>query len=181
MIKRVLKRKQLAPFANALDLCSKVQRKEGEDKEQVNRFKYRCARNMAKAVSLYNETTEKQDKAFSPDEEILAYWDARHSILEKYARKDKDGNPIVERNANGEEFVLDRRSKPKADKELEALQKKMKRAVKRLQAGVESHKAILEEEVELEIMTWPFSDLPDGISGGWYPEIAPMLTEVPKE
>jgi len=119
-------------------------------------------------------------KDASEDEEIAAYMAAQNVVLEKWAKKDGEGEP--QKAENGAWDVAEE-DHPSVKAELVPIKAKYAEAVKRQEKRNADLKAendaYMEGKVDVRLYTVPWENIPERIGGGYLVRISPMITDAP--
>jgi hypothetical protein len=118
------------------------------------------AYNVIKNTKLLQPEIDALQKAGELSEEFKAFEIERMALAQKFAKKDKEGNPVIENNS----FVL--ADQAGFDKEFKLLQKKHDKAIKARESQVAEFNKLLEEEIEVDFFTVKLSDVPQSITPG---------------
>lgn len=153
MKKRVLTNKQIVAMWNGLNQIAQLEQSVG--------FGYVVARNMAKLRPII-ETLE---KSIAP---IPEYVDAHRKLLLEWSEKREDGSPVV---INGQHSIPDMAGFNEAIAKL-----KHQTSQDRHEEDVE--KLMMSKE-EIDVLTVPFSLLPENIKPGLLEVVLPMIDDPP--
>ena len=135
-----------------------------EDLETVNNLKgIKFNSTIDKNRELIESETGGIKKHSKPSPEFENYDNARLEILQKYANKDDNGQPIYTQNEGFVKFDIP----PEKQKNLESDVAKL----------VKEYDRLLLEDVKLEFKTFTLEDLDDNITGDQYKIIKLFLSE----
>lgn len=118
------------------------------------KFAYAVIRNL----NILQPEIEALQKSAEPSKDFNIFEMARVELAKKHAKKDKNGEAVVEAN----QFVIE--NKEKFDKEFVLLRKKHKEAVANRDKQIAEYNKLLEEEVKIELFKIKMSDVPQDIS-----------------
>jgi len=134
------------------------------------KFAYAVARN----VDILKREIDSLRKANVPSEDYMKFEEARAKLAESHAVK-VDGTPQKKFEDGMERFVI--RDQAKFEKEFEELRVTHKSAVVARKKQLKEFDELLENEVEVDLFTIPFSYIPESISAKQMVDILLIVKE----
>lgn len=113
---------------------------------------------IAKNVSVLTPEIEAFKKSLEPTKEFSDYEKTRIEILEKYAKKDDDGKPIIE----GNEYVLE--NKDEALKEIASHSENHKDVIEARQKQIGEFNDLMDKENAVSLHKVSLKDIPEDVT-----------------
>ena len=121
---------------------------------------------LLKNKRLLDPEVESLQTIQKPSEDYEKFNEARVELCKEHADKDEQGNPKVTRDpVNGTEQFSMLENKEAFDKAVKELQETHKEAIDEAEQKQEDFMALLNEEIELELITIPLSIMPKELVG----------------
>lgn len=111
---------------------------------------------------------ERLEKARTNNAEYKKYQKEHTELLVKYTKKNDDGVPMIERNAQGETFHIEEGKQDILQKEAKALSKKYAKAITLQEELEEAFRKELEKEVGDSVPMLTKDDIPKNIKSRQY-------------
>lgn len=124
---------------------------------------------LAKTRTKLKGEIEAIKEAIKYDDDFIKYQNERIALCEKYAKKDKEGNPIIKNN----NFIID--NEEDFEKEIEALKQKYSETIKKAEERTKEIEQFLETTTDTQIPQININDIPDN---AFSPEEIELLIEL---
>ena len=129
---------------------------------RISQLKFESTKKFSYAVVLNDETLKPRIKALlevsKPSEKYAEYESKRNSIIQKYAKTDSDGTIILREN---KWVVFSDGMAETASTEVNTLNEEYSDVLAQRDNDIEQYNTILNEEVELSIVSVSLDDIPD--------------------
>ncbi len=126
---------------------------------------------ISKNKEILKKVVEEIQKKAEMHENYREYEKERVELNEKYAKRDKDGNPEVK----DKNYVI--KDKAKFEEEVEKLKKKHKDAIEQREQQREDIDKLADEEITLELKTLPIGIIPNEITVDQMEVLSMLITE----
>jgi hypothetical protein len=160
-----------------------IMAREGEDREKVKRFKYAVGKNYTaiRQAAIQVEKRQQKMKNEYSDPELDEYNRKRVEICEQCCEREENGAPKVMYydDDHPAQYQIEAGLKEEFKKQNELLKEEYADAIKRKNDHTEAVEAIMDEEVEIKLYQFPYSDVPSNLAGGYLVAIEDMLTGLP--
>ena len=182
MKKILLSRRELPMLIDALSGAATVLPGLGDDRDALRLFKYRVGRNLDFALSAQRAT----ERACAALVEENPAWDEfvrqREEVAMQYAVRDTAGAAVMSTGQDGAHGVsIQFEKQGDYERDLAELENNFRDAIAARTANAKVLERHRETATELEVMTFPFADLPARLGGGYLARIRCMLDGVPQE
>lgn len=118
------------------------------------KFNYAVARN----IGILKAEVTSLIKSQAPSPEYNAFDTRRVDLCKKYAKRDGEGEPIIENDV----FVIDNQAE--FDNELKALKESNKEVVEAREAQIDEYNDLLDKEAKVELHKVSIKDVPEDLS-----------------
>lgn len=189
----MMTRREATQFYEHCTRCGRPPRSAGEDRDEVQKFKYAVGRNYQIAARVHDETERLKIAQITDPPEmpepIKAYERERRDILMRHSKRNEGGqvvlrrdeqtgetNPVIPPDAHG--VVIDAINDLQA-RYAEPIQEWNQILADREAAIAAAQNAIEDELVSFEIYTYPFARVPESISGTHLADLSIMLSNAP--
>lgn len=187
-------RREATLFYEHCTRCGRPPRGPGEDRDEVQKFKYAVGRNYQIAGRIHDQTERRKIEVMTDPPEmpeaIKAYERERHDILMKHAKRNKAGQAILRRDEQTGETnpVISPDDHTAVMAAIDELQKRYAPEIAAWNSILAEYDRIIhkaqnavdDEIVTFDIYIFPFDRVPESISGTHLADLSIMLTGVPE-
>lgn len=184
MNKLVCKRSELPEWEDVFRQCGAVTKAESEPREPFQKAMYAIGRNWDRVQKVIKHVQAQVRKMLAPSDLYDAFLKEVEALNREYCQQDEQGEPVFKPNAQGQNtFQFTDANRATRDGMVEALKKRpaYATAIDEQETKEKDIGKFMEEPIEVELFTVPWSSMPERLSGPYLSRVAVMATDIPPD
>ena len=184
MNKLVCKRSELPEWEDVFRQCGAVTKAESEPREPFQKAMYAIGRNWDRIQKIIKRAQGEVRKILAPSDLYDSFLKEIESLNREYCTKDAAGDPLFKANAQGQNtFQFTDENRKVRDGMVEALKARpaYSLAIAEQKNAEDNANKFMEEPIEVELFTIPWSSMPERLSGPYLSRVAVMATDIPHD